>query len=267
METGSRQLRMQGEPEPARHLVDLPRDNRGYPVPAEAPWVDGVPQLADMDWPVVLIMAAHRACPVCGYLVPADEPSWRIFDQESRDDMATTLRARGVVLWNQPPGHLSCMLYSALVCPFWRTEGARMGPLTRRTGMTRGSIATVVGFYRFGILARTATAPLTDGRNVAFVAAGYFGAHDFTRPTELLDLYDRELAQVGDRYLGSQRHHYALPGVTRNRKRVAYDEAAQGLMALTPTGRTNLLGGVEKPFYETGWMVDGRSASAQGGQA
>lgn len=121
---------MPAQPGPvlAPHLRDLPRDDRGFLVPAEAPWSDdGTPHQAAVNPVIKLVLAAYRACPVCGFTVATGEAVWRLHDEYSRTATHEEIAGPGPVYELDVPGHLVCMLYSALVCPYWRTQRGRLG--------------------------------------------------------------------------------------------------------------------------------------------
>lgn len=140
------------EPKPVPHLRDLPTDPRGFLVPAETPWVDGSPRLSKVEPVLKLLLAAHRACSVCGYPMPPDEAVWRIFDDVTRKTTHEQILEDRVIDLDTP-GHLVCMLYSALVCPYWRTAKARLSSGSMFTpGQARGPVAAIMGFADFAIL-------------------------------------------------------------------------------------------------------------------
>lgn len=101
-------------------------NDRGYRVPAEAPWGDDGPVLSQLDPSRLLVLIAFRGYAVCGYRLRRDEPVWRIVETYSRGTTFQDMQ-EGSSTFDDPPGHLICMLYSALVCPFWRTPGGRLG--------------------------------------------------------------------------------------------------------------------------------------------
>lgn len=192
------------------HLRDLPRDHRGFPVPAEAPWTADGPVISKVDPILKLLLAAHRSCAVCGYGIPDSEPSWRIYDQTSRETTHMQI-AKDAVTDNDVPGHFVCMLYSALVCPFWRTENARLGRDSMFTpGARRGEEPALMGFESYAILIDP-TRPFggDDSQPLPIVLDGYVGELAFRDPQELADRYERERVNCGGRYARGKRRHYA----------------------------------------------------------
>jgi len=97
----------------------------------------------------------RRRCVVCGTEV-APGPIYRPADGEEAEFIAVALRF-GKLYCNAPParegaGHLSCMIYSAIVCPYLASPGARrkfevqLGPEAVPRGDPRGAFAAVVGY-------------------------------------------------------------------------------------------------------------------------
>ncbi|MEJ8653734.1 hypothetical protein WKI65_38230 [Streptomyces sp. MS1.AVA.3] len=131
-------------PVPGR-IVGLPRDERGYPVPAENAWVRGKPQLALQDFRRSGALWAAARCAICGLALGNDGP-YRLF---SDDEVAPTLKV-GACTRLDGPGHRECMLFSGAACPFF------VSPASRRSqdhyevskGTKRGTRASLIGFER-----------------------------------------------------------------------------------------------------------------------
>ena len=132
-----------------------PRDERGYPVPAVTPWPGGRPGFARQSTPRTLVCLAERRCVVCGTEVPPG-PVYRPVDGEAAELIAVALRFgkfyRNVAPSIEGAGHRSCMIYSAIVCPYLASPGARrkfdvkVGPEIVPRGDPRGSAAAVAGY-------------------------------------------------------------------------------------------------------------------------
>jgi hypothetical protein len=132
-----------------------PSDERGYPVPAITPWPGGSPAFAQQSSFRTLICLAERRCTVCGTKIPAG-PVYRVVDGDIAEDVALALdtgkRYVNLTPAGEGPGHLSCMLYSAVVCPHLASPGARrkievtVGLEQLPRGDRRGTQAAVVGF-------------------------------------------------------------------------------------------------------------------------
>jgi hypothetical protein len=129
---------MLGQP-PAR-IAGLPTDHRGYPVPAENHWIDGVPQLARQDFRRCGALAAHSRCGICGFPMGRTEIRYRLFAFEE----VQAVKAHGTVRRTDGPGHMDCMLYAGTVCPFFVTQ--RRSDVKR--GAVRGHKAALLGFRR-----------------------------------------------------------------------------------------------------------------------
>ena len=132
-----------------------PRDDRGYPVPAITPWTSGAPEFAQLSSFRILICLAERRCTVCGTKMPRG-PVYRVVDDEMADFIALALEHGKQLISATParegPGHRSCMLYSAIVCPYLASPGARRkfemitALETLPKGELRGASAAVAGY-------------------------------------------------------------------------------------------------------------------------
>jgi hypothetical protein len=90
---------------PAR-IARLPRDAKGRPVPFFVLWKDGVPDFRVVD-PLKIQACVHRrVCWICG--------------ERLGKFMAFVIGPLCSVsrLSAEPPGHLECAQYAALICPF-----------------------------------------------------------------------------------------------------------------------------------------------------
>ena len=131
-----------------------PHDVRGYPVPAITPWHDGVPMFAATSTARTLICAVERRCSICGTpfgygpvwrVVAADEASAMVSAQSSGQ---TYLNRAGTA---EAPGHLACMTYAAMVCPYLARPNARRGTDVRigefaaARGTARGELDGIGG--------------------------------------------------------------------------------------------------------------------------
>lgn len=174
--------------EPPAHLADVQRDARGYIIPAETPWVGDVPYLSRYDTARTLALAAARACAVCGLPLLADHPVWRAFSQGdaalARADDPNTDELGA-------PRHESCMLYSTLVCPFWRTPQSRLGKDSLRApGAKRGTRPAVLGYNDINLLVEPGRDLLrTEPPPFRFLYVGRIADVRFTNPHE--DLVNR----------------------------------------------------------------------------
>lgn len=135
---------------PPPQLVDLPRDARGFIVPAEADWDDDGPHVKEIGQDNAMALAFARACAVCGYRLVLDQPVWRVFTQ---GEAAYRRQERQVSRETTNPGHLVCMLYAAQVCPFLRSSGARLGKdSTTSPGARRGTLPALLGYEDYQLL-------------------------------------------------------------------------------------------------------------------
>lgn len=146
----------------------LPRDTRGYPVLAITPWVGGEPQFAVTSTPRILICAVERRCSICGQGLSTG-PVWRVVADDEAQAIARAASAEpgfaNVATTVEPPGHLACMLYAAVVCPYLARPNARrgraveIGGFAAPRGAARGEVdgigGAVVGFETYEFEVRT----------------------------------------------------------------------------------------------------------------
>lgn len=137
-------------PTPPPWIDALPRDARGFPVPAESGWENGKPLLAVTDVKRKVALGMRRACSVCGYRMPAGRHVYRAFGHADAADIRAT--EREVAVGRAGPAHRSCMVYSAMVCPFLRGPNAKLGAGKFEIRAARGADAAVMGFEDFGLL-------------------------------------------------------------------------------------------------------------------
>ena len=160
--------RMQPDDAPMPSAVaDRPRDPRGYPVPAITPWHNGVPMFAATSTSRSLICAVERRCSICGTPLGTG-PVWRVVAAEEAQAIAeaqttgrTYVNRAGTA---EAPGHLGCMLYAAMICPYLARPNARrgveahIGDFAAHRGAARGELdglgGAVVGFetYEFEVV-------------------------------------------------------------------------------------------------------------------
>jgi hypothetical protein len=146
------------------NVETMPRDPRGYPVPATTPWQEGEPRFALTDHGRSAHCARSRLCAVCGAAMPPGRV-WRVVDAAETAAIGEALAAERPYRTPSPvpqgPGHRACMLYAAVVCPHLARRDAAGLPTVRRTtatgrpvpGAVRGPAGAVVGFgdYEYAI--------------------------------------------------------------------------------------------------------------------
>lgn len=138
-------------PTPPPWIENLPRDSRGFPVPAEAGWVSDEPILSKVATDRKVALGMRRACAVCGYRLSRDQLVYRAFAQADAAHMRQFERERA----NDAGGplHLSCILYSAMACPYLREKRARLRKDNEiNPGSRRGTLAAIMGFRDFGLM-------------------------------------------------------------------------------------------------------------------
>ncbi|NMM92530.1 hypothetical protein B2J88_51305 [Rhodococcus sp. SRB_17] len=132
----------------------------------------------------------RRGCAVCGFEMPRGRPAYRAFAQGD----AAAIRGFQRPLANDPdvPMHLSCVLYSAIVCPYLREKTSRLSPEnTINPGRRRGGMAAVLGFEDFGLMVHARPHHFLDS---AFPSphVGYFSLVE--------DIPYRDGGELADRY-------------------------------------------------------------------
>lgn len=188
-------------------MKDLPKDDRGYTVPAEAPWSDGAPLLAGFDKARTLAIATGSACSQCGLRLDGSEGYWRVFSQRN----AAYARLTGSTVEFAAPGHELCMTYAALACPFWSSAQARLGASSLiEPGAARGKLPALMAFRVVDLLVRPGVSPLAAGRpSFAFMYSGVAVDRPFQSPSSgLLDRYEEMIASVGEAELRSDMRVY-----------------------------------------------------------
>jgi hypothetical protein len=98
-------MRPELEPLP-RHMLALPLDKRGFPVPWFVAWIDGEPEFRAMDGHKFAKALKDRRCWVCG------EPLGT-FVSFTSGPMCGINRTSA-----EPPSHRDCAQWSARNCPF-----------------------------------------------------------------------------------------------------------------------------------------------------
>lgn len=178
-------------PEPPPWIADLPIDTRGFPVPAEVGWpaVDS-PKFDSVDSQRKIALGFHNACAVCGYELHADSRVYRAFAQS--DAVEIRLNQSERTMDPSGPIHLSCVLYSAMACPYLREKTARLGPDSKvNPGARRGTRASVMGFEGYGLL--VCSQP--------FGPPGEQHTPQFAYRTLVEDIHYQSGAELADRYV------------------------------------------------------------------
>jgi hypothetical protein len=163
-------------PEP---IQGLPRDGRGYPIPAENDWENGSPLPLDrQDWRRSGTLGVFGRCAICGCNFRTGELRYRPLGDNDR---------KAAQQWDgcvnkEGPTHLACSLFSAMICPFFATPNAR-----HSGGAARGRLAAILGFRRIRI-GRTSN-------GVDFIYSGLIDTIPFKDPDELVGRLAEEAMQ------------------------------------------------------------------------
>jgi len=108
--------------------------------------------------------------------------------------------------------HLVCMLYSALVCPFWRSPGGRLGKDNAyKADGKRGVEPSIMGFGDYAVLVDPMRPIGGDvSQQFTLVYRDYDSEIVFRDPlAELSGRYDEERKRCGGRFVSKKRRHYA----------------------------------------------------------
>lgn len=178
-------------PEPAPWIASLPQDQRGFYVLAEAGWEDGKPIFSKFSVERTVTLAVNRGCSLCGHLMPSGRNVYRAFAQGD----AAHIRGYEQDHAYDPSGplHLSCILYSAIVCPYLREKTARLGKdSTVNPGGRRGSLAAVMGFKNYGLMLAVDPPPGVQ----PMPKIGYMGLDEDIRYRDGDELRDQYAAAV-----------------------------------------------------------------------
>jgi hypothetical protein len=126
-------------------VAALPRDPRGYPIPAITPRdAEGRPTFAITGTARTLICSVERRCSICGTPMPPG-PVYRVIAAAETEALASALAADRPAANKapspEPPGHRDCMLFAAFTCPFLARPNARRGQDAHVFGesLTRGT--------------------------------------------------------------------------------------------------------------------------------
>lgn len=208
-------MRFEDVPKPAA-IAARPRDQRGFPVLAITPWEDGEPRFAITGTARILICAAERRCSICGTPMAPGEPVWRVVAGEEADAVAAALAVgkayRNGAATVEPPGHRTCMLYAAVVCPWLARPNARRSNDAAALGFeiargdSRGYGGAVVGFAEY------------EAAMAEFVMFRFDGLREF-RPHELGEEHLTELQKAVDDEAGT-------PGIPECPPYLLADESA-----------------------------------------
>ncbi|MGW2544830.1 hypothetical protein ACWC5I_29120 [Kitasatospora sp. NPDC001574] len=174
------------------YVAALPRDSRGYPVPAENPWTDGEPDLSRQNFHRSGSLWVESRCAICGFKIQPAEAKYRLF---SDDEIGPVIRHNRCTRYDGP-GHRACMIFSALVCPFFatpkspRTQESIHGEEVR--GRRRGASAAVIGFRTVYLSVEG-----EPGDQIArFIYDGIVDMLDFDKPEELRGHLDEEMQKL-----------------------------------------------------------------------
>lgn len=226
--------------DPPPQIADLPQDNRGYHVPAEAPWLPEGPRLAGLDPHRTAALGFRRACTVCGFLLAEGRTVWRNLSQKDAAHARVTNSAFDV----DPgmAGHLSCMIYSAFACPYWSSPVGRLGKDSAiQPGAPRGTRPAVLGFEE--VLLMTSddiSRPFLGGAgsgatNALFGYVELVADHPFKQPQDLFPVYDTALSQdLADMNRTGERAYWTASATDQDRLTETLDAGMRAMVRTEP---------------------------------
>lgn len=125
---------------PPPWVEGLPQDERGFYVLAEAGYLSGKPTFSRNDMDRTVALAINRACALCGFEMAEGHRVYRTFSQGDAADIR--IEQSDHTHDTAGPLHLSCALYSSIVCPYLRERTSRLGKASRvNPGGRRGTLA------------------------------------------------------------------------------------------------------------------------------
>jgi hypothetical protein len=227
-------------PEPAPWIAELPQDSRGFFVLSEAGWEGGKPVFSKFSVERTFVLAMNRACALCGHLMPEGTSVYRGFAQVDAAHIRMYEREHCHDLAG--PLHLSCILYSAIVCPYLREKTARLSKMSAiNPGSKRGTRAAVMGFSNLGVMMAMRASSATP--KIAYIGL-------------VEDLPYREGDELRERYAAAVQTDSEIIDLTN--QRLFWSDSDADTAALTSA----LTKGAKKlrsraPVYGPTMMVDG----------
>lgn len=132
-------------------IADLPVDERNFHILAESGWVNGKPRIDQIDPMRSFVLMIEKACAVCGHPLEPGGQVYRAWGGHDANLIKETERERSHD--DAGPVHMSCIVYSAMVCPHLKSDRSRLGKgNTNNPGADRGREAAIIGFKQTGIL-------------------------------------------------------------------------------------------------------------------
>lgn len=110
------------------HMAILPRDKRGFPVPAFVEWFDGEPNFAVMNPDHLRRCVAYNRCWICGAALGSNKAF-------VVGPMCCVNRVS-----SEPPSHRSCATFAALNCPFLSHPLAKRADISHLDGKAAAGI-------------------------------------------------------------------------------------------------------------------------------
>lgn len=200
-------------PPPPPWVEGLPQDERGFYILAEAGYLNGKPTFSRNDMDRTVALAINRACALCGFEMVEGHPVYRTFSQGDAADIR--MEQSDHTHDTAGPLHLSCALYSSIVCPYLRERTSRLGKASRvNPGGRRGTLAAVMGFENFGLMVLEQLNPNPEAQPPNFMIA-FLTLQDDIRyrdGEELLQRYSEAIEQDRPRIDMSKPRHFWGPG-------------------------------------------------------
>lgn len=184
-------------------ISSLPRDERQFPVPAEAGWEGKRPVISKVSTDRAVLLGTRRGCAVCGHTLPRGSLVYRAWSQVDAAQIRGFERENAFEV--SSPLHKSCILFSAIACPYLRERNARLRKDSEiAPGARRGGRAAVMGFETYSLLIREGSA----GPDPSFSYVNLTEDVPYADGEELLGLYEEAMIEDARIIDTSQARHY-----------------------------------------------------------
>lgn len=171
---------------PPQRLSHLGRESRGYPVIATVGRDAEGANFGAIDERRKLVLATFDWCAVCG-LPFGDEARWQVLPHFGDIPLPEEV---GLA---EAPVHEICAVYSAQVCPFLSSQGARLGDDKRR-GTRREETVQVVGYSRTKSVEAFRSSLQDDLFVLHFLHNKVIDSFSYSGPEEVKERYEDLLA-------------------------------------------------------------------------
>lgn len=157
--------------------------------------MDGVPIFNDYSVDRTFVLAANRRCALCGFEMPEGTHVYRAFGQADAANIRLHERDHSHDLAG--PLHYSCIVYSAMACPYLKEKGSRLAKDSKiNPGERRGTRAAILGFQNLGVMLYAGPPDDRAAMELSFPMIAYIGLEDDIPYMNGSDLAERYPAAV-----------------------------------------------------------------------